>query len=48
MALSISISIAIDSSIRIGGGPTPPPANAIVAEDGTLIFTEDNIMIITE
>jgi hypothetical protein len=47
MALSISISIAIDSSIR-SGGPTPPPANAIVAEDGTLIFTEDNIMIITE
>ncbi len=48
MALSISISIAIDSSIRSGGGPTPPPANSIVNEDGVLILTEDNIIIITE
>lgn len=47
MALSISISIAIDSSIR-SGGPTPPPANAIVTETGVLILTEDNIIIITE
>jgi hypothetical protein len=48
MALNLSISIAIDSSIRSIGGPTPPPANAIVAEDGTLILTEDSIIIITE
>jgi hypothetical protein len=47
MALSISISIAIDSSIR-GGGTPPPPANAIVTETGVLILTEDNIIIITE
>ena len=47
MSLSISISIAIDSVVR-GGGPTPPPANAIISEIGDLIITEDSIIIITE
>jgi hypothetical protein len=47
MALNLSISIAIDSSIR-SIGPPPIPANAIVNEDGVLILTEDNIIIITE
>jgi len=48
MALSLSISISIDTSVRGDVGPTPPPANAIVNEDGVLILTEDNIIIITE
>ena len=48
MALSLSISIAIDSSIRNGSGPIPPPANAIVTEDSLQMVTEDNLILITE
>lgn len=48
MALSLSISIAINSVVTEGGGPPPPPANAIFTEDNIIMVSEDNIILITE